>query len=438
MQRAKLVSILAGTALGVGGIYAAGMYTAHHDWAPYRGLVWTVDSAQTLIEEMPNLRGTEPVHFLEPARYEGKGVTVNDPAAGADDLILLSGFLDDDNRVRLMRRDGTVVNDWRLRASEILPDPAQCRDKPMTDWNAIAHGTIASPDGDIVMSFESCGAARIDRCGNVKWATSEITHHSPNWLADGGVVISGGQYIDKPTKDLPWPYKGPYWEDLLFRFSADGQLVLSKPMTEMFKENGMAALLNSGSQFESRVDGEFHQNEIEELKPEMAAAFPMFEAGDLLMSFRNLNMLVVTNADATKVKWHQVGPWVRQHDGDFQPDGTITVFDNHTDNTLDGSREGGSRVLRVNPATGMVTTVYGGRDGQRFYTSERGTQQMRPGGGVMVTEAQSGRAFEADASGKIVWEYINRWDDDRIAWLHNAEVYPAGFFTVADWSCPAP
>ncbi|MFM2355192.1 MAG: hypothetical protein RLZZ528_928, partial [Pseudomonadota bacterium] len=106
-----------------------------------------------------------------------------------------------------------------------------------------------------------------------------------------------------------------------------------------------------------------------------------------------------------------------------------------TDGTLDGSREGGSRIVRIDPRTNISSVVYGGREGQHYYTSERGTHQMQPGGGVLVTEAQAGRAFEVDAAGQIVWEYVNRWDAGRTTWLHNAEVYPASFFTVTDWAC---
>lgn len=436
MNRARAVSKWVSLLLIPGMIFVGGMYAAHKNWAVFRATLWVTNSAQTLVQERANLMGTEPIHFLRPARYPGKAVTVNDPAAGPDDLILLTGFLEDDNKARLIRRDGTLVNEWRLRASDLLPDPARCREPPMTDWNALTHGALLTPDGDIVVSFESCATVRMDRCGKVQWATDDLTHHSPNFLADGGVVIAGGEYVDRTAKDLPWPFSGPYWEDLVLTFNSGGAVQTRVAATEMFKANDMAALLNSGSAFETRVDGEFHLNDIEELSPELAAAFPMFAAGDLLLSFRNLNMLVVTNATATKVKWFHVGPWVRQHDPDFDPDGTITLFDNHTDNSLDGSREGGSRILRIDPATNVVTTVYGGREAQHFYSAERGTHQMLDGGDTMITEAQAGRAFQVDNAGRIVWSYVNRWDADRTAWLHDAEVYPRDFFRIADWTCP--
>jgi len=417
-------------------IFVGGMYAAHKNWAVFSATLWITNSAQMLVAERANILGTEPIHFLERARYPGKGVTANSPAAGADDLVLLTGFFEDDNKARLIRRDGTLVHEWRLRASELLADPALCREPPMTDWNSLTHGAILTPDGDIVVSFESCATVRMDRCGKVKWTSPALTHHSPNFLADGGVVIAGSEHVEKTAAQLPWPFSGPYWEDQILTFTPEGAIHSRVAATEMLKKNGMAALLNSGTGFGTRVQGEFHLNDIEELSPERAPAFPMFAAGDLLMSFRNLNMLVVTDARAAKVKWFHVGPWIRQHDPDFEPDGTITVFDNHTDNSLDGSREGGSRILRIDPATDAVTRIYGGREGQQFYSAERGTHQMLPDGGAMIAEAQAGRAFQIDKARRIVWSYVNRWDADRTAWLHDAVAYPRSFFHVDDWACP--
>jgi hypothetical protein len=433
------IAFVAGAAfLGFGGIYTAGLYSAHHDLVPYRVVFGLWDSATTVIDELPNIRGTEPIHFLEPARYEGDGVVVNDPPPGReDDLILMTGFFDGDTAARLIRRDGTVVHGWRLRPLELIANPAGCRNVPRTNWNGLPHGTIAKPDGSIVVSFESCGMVKLDRCGMVAWATLEVTHHSPNWRDDGGIVVAGGEYVDKETKDIPWPFSGPYWEDLIYRFSADGKLESRRPMTEMFLDNDMAPVLNSGSEFSTRTHGEFHLNEVEELSAELAPEFPMFEAGDLLLSFRNLNMIAVTDAQGERVKWFKVGPWVRQHDPDFETGGVITVFDNHTDATLDGSRRGGTRIVEVNPATNATRVIYGGREDEHMYSSERGNHQRTYSGTIMINEAISGRVIEVDAAGRVIWEYISRYDADRTLWMHDAWVVPPGFFTVTDWSCPA-
>lgn len=436
MDRGRTAFLIGAGALVVLGSFTAGIFATVRDTAPYRAVWGTLGLAKTIWEELPNLRGTEPIHFLEPARYDGAGVTVN--VSGKDDLILLSGFIDGNNRARLVRRDGTVVADWELSAHRLFPDTSFFREDPATDWNAITHGTIITPEGDIVFTFESGGMVRLDRCGKPVWTTPGIiNHHSPNWLADGGVVVSGGRFVDAPNSEIPWPFKGPYWEDLVFKYDAEGNKVFEKALTALFLENGMEAQLSSTGLFNTRVSGEFHLNEVEELSPELAPDFPMFEAGDLLLSLRNRNMILVTDADVKTIKWWRVGPFVRQHDPDFEKGGKITVFDNHTDESLDGSRAGGSRIWQIDPATGAAVTLYGGRDGQRMYSPERSTHQTQPDGNILITEAQSGRSFEVTPTGEIVWEYVNRHDADRVLWMHDAEAFPAEYFTVADWSCPA-
>ncbi len=142
-----------------------------------------------------------------------------------------------------------------------------------------------------------------------------------------------------------------------------------------------------------------------------------------MLSLRNRNMIVVTDAKVTKIKWWKIGPFMRQHDPDWEKGGKITVFDNHSDESLDGSRAGGSRIWQIDPATGAAVTLYGGRADQFMYSPERSTHQTQPDGNIMITEAQSGRAFEVTPAGKIVWEYVNRYDRDRVTWLHDAEAF---------------
>ena len=82
-----------------------------------------------------------------------------------------------------------------------------------------------------------------------------------------------------------------------------------------------------------------------------------------------------------------------------------------------------------------IAALYGGRPDQPMYSPERSTHQMQPDGDILIAEAQSGRAFEVTPAGKIVWEYINRYDDTRVTWVHDAEAFDPSYFTVKDWNC---
>ena len=54
---------------------------------------------------------------------------------------------------------------------------------------------------------------------------------------------------------------------------------------------------------------------------------------------------------------------------------------------------------------------------------------------MLVNEFDAGRVFETDITGRIIWEYINRYDSDEVAEVNEARIYPASYFNVSDWSC---
>jgi hypothetical protein len=108
----------------IGIAFAFGLYSgAKRNWA-FAFAQRLKESLSLVVEEAPTLSGLRPTHFLQPARYDGSGVTVNNRPIDNRDLILLSGFFEDSNELRLLRRDGDVVARWPVRFSDIFPDPS--------------------------------------------------------------------------------------------------------------------------------------------------------------------------------------------------------------------------------------------------------------------------------------------------------------------------
>ena len=141
---------------------------------------------------------------------------------------------------------------------------------------------------------------------------------------------------------------------------------------------------------------------------------------------------------------HQTGPWLRQHDPEFTADGTISVFNNNVYRLALGPGDRSdlatpriSNIIQVDPATGLTEVVYGEREGQEFLSVIRGKHDLTPEGGILITEFEAGRAFEVDAQGRVVWEYVNRYDDEQVLEMTEARLYPSSYFTVDDWSCPS-
>lgn len=395
---------------------------------------------------------SDPVHFLQPSRKAGAGVTVNAlPDTG--ELILLTGFFDGMPGLRLMRRDGTVVAHWRAAFSELMPERLGKPGAPETDWNIDLHGARIEPDGAVAFNFEYQGTVKLDRCGKRLWSLEEHNHHTLSAAMGGGYWI-GGRVIKNRADDPdfrpmtnPMRKNGRIENDEILRVSADGKVLARKSVFELMMENGLEPVLTANGtpqRGETLADNEIlHLNKITELPPDIAAAFPEFRAGDIALSARDYNIVMVVDPTTWKVRWHSVGPWLRQHSVRFTPDGRISVFNNNSysyellnDGKTDLSVPVHSNILAVDPRTGASEVLYGDRPGEELASVERGFEQPLADGGILVTETYGGRAFQIDKDRKIVWEYINRYDDDNVIEMTSAEVYPAGYFAVKNWSCP--
>ena len=316
-------------------VFAVGMYAAHHNAAPYRVAALAVQLVASGLGSLFDISIVRPDHLIQPARYEGEGVTINRMPANTD-LILLSGFFGQDHELRLIQRDGTLVRRWILVFSELFPDGDFLPAAPVTRWNVDTHGALAMPDGSVVFNFEYSGSAALDRCGAVLWTLKRQSHHSVTRAEQGGFWIPGSRLVTAEQGSRFPPFEAPFVESTAMLVSERGEVLHEISIEQLFYDNGLEAVLTAAAVvFQPRSVKAWHReivhvNKIAELSSELAPAFPMFSAGDLLLSFRNLNLLMVFAPDTGKVKWWRTGPWLRQHDPEFAPGGAIVVFNNNT------------------------------------------------------------------------------------------------------------
>ncbi|MEM9435430.1 MAG: arylsulfotransferase family protein [Pseudomonadota bacterium] len=164
----------------------------------------------------------------------------------------------------------------------------------------------------------------------------------------------------------------------------------------------------------------FHVNDLEPLRSDMADAFPLFEAGDLLASFRESNLVAVFDGDDYTIKWSQHGPWRLQHDADFNPDGTISLFSNN-------QPWGGSDIMVVEPVTREVSRPWASEEA-KFYATSGGKHQILPNGSVLLSATQQGRVLEIAPGGELVMEYVNLVSPGTVGRLQNVMWFPLDFF----------
>jgi Arylsulfotransferase (ASST) len=343
-------------------------------------------------------------------------------------LTLLSGISQEGVvGLRLIDLHGTVRHRWRAAFSEIWPSPEHVRGRalPLNDWDTEIHGAVLLPGGDVVFNFDRYGLQRLNACGEVVWKLPYMTHHSVFVSDDGNLWVPGVRYHAGPAPSLPGIVP-PFEEDTILEISADGTILREISLFGLFYANQLEALLFANGL--QTIDGASHNdllhlNDIDVLSASNADAFPLFEAGDIMVSLRNLNLVMVIDPVSEAVRWSQTGPWIRQHDPDFLPDGRIMVFDNRRDGR-DGDIFGGSRILAIDPATREVQTVYEGSDDEPFFTDVQGKQQPLSNGNVVIVEAEKGRVFELAPEGRIVWSYISPFDEDHVTKVSDAIRYP--------------
>ena len=188
------------------------------------------------------------------------------------------------------------------------------------------------------------------------------------------------------------------------------------------------------------LEDPLHLNHVEPLRAALAPAFPMFAAGDLLVSVRVPSQIMVIDPKTGLIKWSARGPWFGQHDPHFLPNGRISVYDNRDLYNYEAKARGvpdrASRILSLDPRTGQVETVFEGTLDHPFFTDAIGKHQYQPNGNILITESWGGRVFEVTSAGKKVWEFVNRYDERRVALIEWALRYPASY---ADFpkGCPA-
>jgi hypothetical protein len=174
-----------------------------------------------------------------------------------------------------------------------------------------------------------------------------------------------------------------------------------------------------------------HGNDIEPLPLALAAQFPQFEAGDLIVSYATTNLVFVLDPDTLVVKWWRVGAGDLLHDVDWEPDGKITLFNNNSRRLFDLS----SDIVAIDPATMELSVDVDGSE-YDFFSVINGRHQLTPFDTRFVTSSTQGWAFEVNSNGDIVFSFVNNVDAQNKNSVHLSEAlrYQEGYFNDDFWN----
>jgi hypothetical protein len=150
---------------------------------------------------------------------------------------------------------------------------------------------------------------------------------------------------------------------------------------------------------EARMKGDLtHANSVKVLRRSFASQFPLFKPGQVLISLRNLDTIVVVDRPTRSVTWATGGIWRIQHDAEFLENGHLLLYDNF------GSFLTGTRILEYEPQTQAIPWAYTNENATRFSAFFRGMKQRLPNGNTLIVDPENSRLFEVTMNKELVWE----------------------------------
>jgi hypothetical protein len=409
-----------------------GVYSVLNQVFPYpqiRDALLESRTAATLLRERAGL--DLPLYYL-PGLPHTDAVRSREPGALAAGLVLVSHMVADRAEVvRIIDEPGNVLHEWPIDWFELWPNPDHLSEdvKPKSRPGTSIHGLKLLPDGDLVFNFENLGLIRLDYCGNVVWRLPYLTHHSVELADDGNLWVSGKIVHEQAVERMP-NFVPPFQEYTVVEVAPTGEILREISLYDLFVANGLRGLLylSARNNYGTRVTGDtLHLNDVEPFPANMTPG--VFGPGDVMVSLRNANAILVFNRDTGRVKYANVGSVVRQHDPDFVDGNTISVFDNNnlsaaTTEEFEGGTTLASRILLIDAQTDETRVLFEGTPEQPFFTNIMGKHQWLPNGNVMIAGAREGRAFAVDPKGRIVWEYFNDVGDGLVGLLDDAQRLP--------------
>lgn len=342
--------------------------------------------------------------------------------------------------VKIIDLNGELVHRWELDWFSLWPDAAHLEsfEKPKSPPGTHIHGAQILGNGDLLFNFEHLGLMRVDACGNPVWRLPYRTHHSIEGDGRGNFWVPAQKYHFGFSENYP-NLKAPRFVDpLIVKVSPQGEIISEFSLLDVLQENQLQGLLYQSTffNFDKSVDEDFlHLNDVEMFPEYLEEGF--FKRGDLLISLRDVNAILVIEEKTLRVKYSSIGKYLRQHDPDFIDGNRFSVFDN---NDLGSPGKGKfSRIFIEDARNGEREIVFSGSEEQPFYSQIMGKHQWLDNGNLLISESMSGRAFEITPKGEVVWDYYNLVNKKQVGILEEAERLPEkfdlAFFEAAQLRC---
>jgi len=155
------------------------------------------------------------------------------------------------------------------------------------------------------------------------WINNDFTfHHSQEQDSAGNIWTCGLHNVDT---SLNLDYNAIPFNIVLVNYR-NGKTIYSKSIVEILEENNLNWMLDWRIVKDGNLMDYHHLNDIQPILKDNLFA----NKGDILISLRELNMILLYDPSSGKVKYHNFNLSQAQHDVDVYNDSCISIFSNNT------------------------------------------------------------------------------------------------------------
>lgn len=353
---------------------------------------------------------------------EEVGVTIHDPNLAFQGLSI---YETRDPDTYLIDMEGNLLHTWHLPSEDLMSIYAEM-----------------SGNGDLLVFAIDKMFAKLDWDSNVLWKTKLRAHHDFHVADSDDIYVLARKDSMVFIKGLPVPIL----EDYIAVLSPEGALLRTINIFDSVKDHHslkstmlmyqrmakpkavirmITKKITAGYAFVNDKELDImHVNAIELLDRNIPG---VGAAGNILLSIREIDLIGVLDSDKNQLVW-KWGPGriSKQHRPTVLDNNNILLFDN-------GCGSGFSRILEIEPLSKRIVWSYNSDGSADFFTAKGGNCQRLPNGNTLISQTQTGRAFEVNRDGKIVWQYLNPNIDEEentrktiffMERLKNPEKYP--------------
>jgi Arylsulfotransferase (ASST) len=380
-----------------------GLITPFSRTFPYGILINSIRGSQAWIVGRRYADPYQAFSWVKPRpSKEGFGVTRYDPERAYNGYTLFTAGHTQGAFLIDMR--GKIVHEWHLPYREVWNREAAVKN-PVPPNRIYLRRAYLYPDGNLLAIYVAAGVTpwgyglvKMDPHSRPIWAYLDHAHHDMAVGPDGKIYTLVQKIRKVPFPDLP-NVPLPAIEDFVVVLSPDGKPLRRISVYEAFARSRYRSAMNLITEW--NLGDQIHTNAIKIVTQDIAKRFPFTHVGEVLLSFRNIDAIALLDLTSEKIVWFLSGPWRRQHDPEFLPNGHMLIFDNEGDL----ARGGESRVLEFDPNDLEIFWQYPSRGGGDFDSAWQGTVQQLPNGNILITESDNARLLEVTRDKKIVWQY---------------------------------